>query len=150
MENPKLTEKDLHCIARLIQNLFQSPEQKTIQTSREFYGCMYCKFALECQTPKTANFSKVLKKLRELTGVMVSTYQCEPERLGYTFLPASYYLEHPEYLHYLKSIHTDEMVKKIKVCLDDLINRAKETSGHKQDKLQEIHCHIQNDTRTDL
>jgi len=73
MENPQFTEMDLHCIARLIQSSFQVPKQKKINTYRPFYGCMYCKYAIECahaveSRGERFHYDKVLKKLEELTG----------------------------------------------------------------------------------
>lgn len=57
MKEQYLSEKDLHCIARLIQSSFQAPKQESIGTSRQFYGCMYCKYAVSgCNKPETVNF----------------------------------------------------------------------------------------------
>lgn len=135
MDKPQLTELDIHCIARLIQSSFQAPEQKDIDnTYRPLYGCMYCKYAVSaCNKPEKVNFKKVFKKLEELTGVKISTYNPPSERLGMVFLPTSHYLEHPEDLHYLESIHSHDDVEKIKSCLDKIISRSKEMSGSKQD-----------------
>lgn len=135
MKEQNFTEKDLHCIARLIQNSFQAPEQESIDnTYRPLYGCMYCKYAVsDCNKPEKVNFLKVFKKLNELTGVKISTSNPSPELLGFVFLPASHYLEHPEDLYYLESIHSHDDVEKIKSCLDKIISRSKEMSGSKQD-----------------
>lgn len=125
MDIPQFTEKDLHCIARLIQNSFRAPEQKYIRTHRPLYGCMYCKYASECNTPENVNFKKLLKRLDELTGVSLSTCVPGPKELGFAFLPASHYLEHPEDMHYLEDIHDHDTVENIKACLDKIISRSK-------------------------
>lgn len=148
---PQFTDKELHCIARLIQNSFQAPEQEKIEeTYRPLYGCMYCKYAVtECNKPEKVIFMKILRKLRELTGVNVSTHSTEElEHLASSYLPESHYLEHPEDLHYLERIHHPDEVKAIKVYLDKLIVQTKETSGQKQDSYQGL-CHNQNDACTD-
>lgn len=135
MKEQNFTEKDLHCIARLIQNSFQAPEQESIDnTYRPLYGCMYCKYAVsDCNKPEKINFKQVFKKLEELTGVKISTWTPPSEKLGLVFLPASHYLEHPEDLHCLERIHSHDDVENIKSCLDIVKSRSKEMCGSKQD-----------------
>lgn len=134
MDKPQLTDMDLYCIARLIQNSFQAPRQESIENIyRPLYGCMYCKYAMpECNKPGNMNLPKVFEKLKKLTGVNISTLVPAPERLGSVFLPASHYIEHPEDLSYLKEIHDDDTVEKIRACLDKVINRSKESLGQGQ------------------
>lgn len=108
---------------------------------------MYCKYAVsDCNKPEKINFMQVFKKLKELTGVKISTLNPSPEQLGIVFLPASHYLEHPEDLHYLESIHSHDDVEKIKSCLDKVISRSKEMSGQKQDNCYPVgnHFHTHN------
>ena len=148
MKEQNFSEKDLHCIARLIQNSFQAPKQESIDnTYRPLYGCMYCKYAVsDCNKPEKINFQKVFKKLKELTGISISTLNPSPEQLGLVFLPVSHYLEHPEDLHYLESIHSHDDVENIKSCLDIVKSRSKEMSGQKQDNCHPVgnHCHNHN------
>lgn len=126
----QLTEKDLHCLARLIQNSFQAPEQGTIETDRRFYGCMYCKYAVtDCNTPEKINWKSVFKKLNELTGIPLSTHVTAPEDIGRVFLPESHYVKHPEDIRELERIHDPETVEQIKAWLNRVITRSREESG---------------------
>ena len=69
-----ITDKDLHCVARLIQGTFYANQM--------FYGCQYCKYKDECVTPAILDdghidFNKlydevVRMKLQDLTGVRVA------------------------------------------------------------------------------
>lgn len=132
MDKPQFTEMDLHCIARLIQTSFQAPEQKDIgNTYRPLYGCMYCKYAFECENMKNENngkhnFDRVLRKLEELTGVYQSTApsQLTSESIGRKFFPASAYIEHPEMLHELGKIHPQKMMDGFKTSLQKVINHS--------------------------
>lgn len=129
MEKPQLTDKDIHCITRLIQNSFQAPEEKDItNTSRSFYGYMYCKYAFECHPPHGPNFKKVFEKLKNLTGIPVGTYfpGNDPEGIGKVFFPNSYYIEHPEMLDELERIHPKSMKDGFRASLDKVIARSKE------------------------
>lgn len=130
MNEQPFSEKDLYCIARLIQNSFQAPEQKNIDnTYRPLYGCMYCKYAIsDCVQAEKIHFQKVFKKLKKLTGVSLSTYVPEMDELGRIFLPASHYLEHPEDIHYLEQIHDLNTVENIKGYLQKIISRSNEMS----------------------
>lgn len=65
-EAEQLTDKDLHCIARLLQS--------------EYVGdgvqCLYCKYAFQCRetffTTHEVPYQEVLKKLKSKTGVDIS------------------------------------------------------------------------------
>ncbi len=134
MSKPELTEIDIYCIARLIQNSFQAPDQENIDTYRPFYGCMYCKYAMSvCNKPDAVNFKKVFEKLEKLTGVLIST--CRPVntvKLWDYFLSASHYLEHPEEIFYLEQIHDHDTVEEIRERLGKIITRSKEPGGQGQ------------------
>lgn len=116
----KLSDKELHCIARMLQSAWRAPEQESIPTSRIFYGCWYCKYSHECKIPSKMNFRKVLHKLRKMTGVNILPV-CEAG-LGDTFLPASVFIEHPEELKYLEKHHPEEY-QSLKDCLDRLVSK---------------------------
>ena len=129
MDKPQLTDMDIYCMTRMIQNSFQAPEEKDItNTSRPFYGCMYCKYAFECHpTVHKPNFKKVFEKLRILTGIPVGTYfpGNDPEGIGSVFFPNSYYVEHPEMLNELERIHLASL-DGFKASLDKVIACSKE------------------------
>lgn len=55
----KLTDKDLHCIARLIQSAMFS--------KGAFSACMFCKYEEECDTAEHSDV--IRKKLMDETGV---------------------------------------------------------------------------------
>jgi len=130
MDKPKLTNIDIYCIARLIQNSFCAPDQETINTYRPFYGCMYCKYAAsECNSPEKIRWRIVFKKLSELTGIPLSTCIARTERIGAVFLPESHYIAHPEDIHELERVHDPETVEKIKSWVDIVIAHSNGTSG---------------------
>ncbi len=132
------TEKDLHCIARLIQSSFLAPEQESIEnTYRPLYGCMYCKYTSECYAPGITRlqFRKLFDKLEGLTKVSIGTYAPDTKLLGDFFLPASYYLEHPETIYALEKVHSHDTVEEVKKVLDKLIIHSKDDSGQKRDNI---------------
>ncbi len=114
----KLSDKELHCIARMLQSAWRAPEQETIPTYRMFYGCWYCKYSHECKMPKGRDFREALDKLGRITGVNICPV-CEIG-LGATFLPASVFIEHPEELKYLEKHHPEEYPS-LKEYLDNLV-----------------------------
>ena len=118
----KLSDKELHCIARMLQSAWRAPEQDSIPIHRMFYGCWYCKYSHNCKMPKGMDFREVLYKLSRLTGVNIFPV-CKPE-LGDTFLPASVFIEYPEELKYLEKYHSEEY-QSLKKCLDKLICHQK-------------------------
>lgn len=138
MDKPQLTDMDLYCIARLIQSSFQAPEQESINTYRPLYGCMYCKYAFECQIPEHGRhhfqLKKTFKKLQTLTGVSLGIYNPEqhtPETIGSVFFPGSYYIKHPEVLHELEKVHPKTMMNDFKTYLEKVINHSKESPDQK-------------------
>ena len=125
MNNNSFTDMDLHCIARLVQSSFQAPEQETINTLRELYGCMYCKYAFECvhavqQKGEPFHFRKILKKLEEMTGIRESYSPCTPDadEIGRRFFPGSYYIDHPEMVSELGKVHPEHMIAEFRACLE--------------------------------
>lgn len=110
-QQSQLTDKDLHCIARMLQSAWDAPDEaefneEGISSSRCFYGCMYCKYSHDCNTGAKMHFGKAFGKLENLTGVIVHSYREQPvER---TFLPASVFLEHPEEIKWLEDAHPSE------------------------------------------
>ncbi|TGY90998.1 hypothetical protein E5329_23185 [Petralouisia muris] len=131
MDKPQLTDMDIYCMTRMIQNSFQAPEEKDItNTSRPFYGCMYCKYAFVCRSYGSTkpNFKIVFEKLKNLTGIPVGTYfpGNDPEGIGSVFFPNSYYVEHPEMLNELERIHPKSMMDGFKASLDKVIACSKE------------------------
>lgn len=135
MNNPQFTDKDLHCIARLIQSSFQAPEQESIDTYRPLYGCMYCKHSPECYAPgiKRFQFRELFDKLENITGVSMGANAPDTEHPGVSFLPASYYVEHPETICALERVHSHGTVEEITKALSGLIFHSKDVSGQKQD-----------------
>ena len=74
MEN--LTEQDLHCMARVLQE--ELYKQSKFGNSKEFIMpmCMRCKYKMECYQLKDGeivkykhNFNKLLEKVSNLTGI---------------------------------------------------------------------------------
>ncbi len=61
----ELTEKELHCLARIIQAEESSYDAK----------CLYCKYAFECKREFERNgkvpFKPILKKIEQITGVNI-------------------------------------------------------------------------------
>lgn len=58
----KFTEKELHCIARLLQGAIYGEHNV-------FDGCAFCKFNCATKEDPNPNYDKLLEKLTELTGV---------------------------------------------------------------------------------
>ena len=65
MKQTELTEKDLHCLARIIQS----------EESMHSVKCLYCRYAIECKEDLMQNkklpYMPVLKKLEQITGVNI-------------------------------------------------------------------------------
>lgn len=64
----ELSERDLHCMARLLQSALFAPKGENI-----FYGCRFCKFSSECRKAlikhEKMGVDYLRVKLRELTAV---------------------------------------------------------------------------------
>ena len=78
----ELTEKDVACIARLLQG--------SIFEDSILYACQYCKYGKECleshQKSQDMHVDTVRKKLQQLTGINLD-YRYNPdnplEKFGY-------------------------------------------------------------------
>lgn len=65
----KLTEKDLHCIARLLQGSIYG------ERGNAFDGCAFCKYRCKTEKDPAPYFDEVMNKLDKKTGVaMLSSY----------------------------------------------------------------------------
>ena len=65
----QLTDKDLHCIARMLQSV--------LFAENIFYGCNFCKYKNECfqgNTVNNMNDTHVRKKLQEITGINLDLF----------------------------------------------------------------------------
>ena len=81
----ELTEKEAHCIARLLQNgLFCDNESI-------YNGCYYCKFRFEDKNP-TEQIKSVLKKIEDETGVDLKIENVEEEYLPHSNIPYKKFL----------------------------------------------------------
>lgn len=62
--NQKLDEKDLYCIARMLQSVLFSDSL--------FYGCNYCRYRSKCfegDKPAATHLEEVRRKLQDITEV---------------------------------------------------------------------------------
>ena len=64
----KFTEKELHCIARLLQGAIYGEHNV-------FDGCAFCKFNCATTNDPNPDYDKLLKKLTAITGVDLSPNQ---------------------------------------------------------------------------
>lgn len=67
MEKTELTEKDIYCIARIIQS-------SVFAEGWIFYGCQYCRYKNECEKcfeneNGKMNYDVIMKKLQQITGL---------------------------------------------------------------------------------
>lgn len=67
MEKTELTEKDIYCIARIIQS-------SVFAGGWIFYGCQYCKYWKECEKSFEnenwkMHYDVIMKKLQQITGL---------------------------------------------------------------------------------
>lgn len=99
-EAVQLTEKDLHCIARLLQS-------KCVGDSVQ---CLYCKYAFQCREKFFAAhevpYREVLKKLKNKTGVDV--FLANPRTMQKDILDGSWIEKCPELLQKFTSISFEE------------------------------------------
>lgn len=65
----ELSEKDLHCIARILQGCIYTDGDM-------FHCCKYCNYGRECtaevKEKHTFHFDRVREKLQDITGVYLS------------------------------------------------------------------------------
>ena len=96
----QLTDKDFHCIARLLQS-------KCIGDSVQ---CLYCKYAFRCRekffTAHEVPYREVLKKLKNKTGVDV--FLANPRTMQKDILDGSWIVKCPELLQKFTSISFEE------------------------------------------
>lgn len=85
----ELTEKDLHCLARLMQS------EESITNVK----CLYCRYAIECKEDfmqnKKLQHMTVLKKLEQITGVNIFMNQ---KTIQKEILAGSWIEKNPELL----------------------------------------------------
>lgn len=67
MEKTELTEKDIYCIARIVQS-------SVFAEDWIFYGCQYCRYKNECEKcfeneNGKMHYDVIMKKLQQITGL---------------------------------------------------------------------------------
>ena len=67
MEKTELTEKDIYCIARIVQS-------SVFAEGWIFYGCQYCRYKNECEKcfekeNGKMHYDVIMKKLQQITGL---------------------------------------------------------------------------------
>nr|DAM38346.1 MAG TPA: Cas system-associated protein [Caudoviricetes sp.] len=65
MEKTELTEKDIYCIARIVQS-------SVFAEGWIFYGCQYCRYKNECEKcfeNEKMHYDVIMKKLQQITGL---------------------------------------------------------------------------------
>ena len=67
-----ISEKDLYCIARLLQSC--------LYATNRFIGCRYCKYNCDTETELSPNYDKVICRLQQVTGVDFDYKDIVPER----------------------------------------------------------------------
>ena len=75
----QLNDKDLHCIARIIQS--------ALFADSLFYGCQYCEYCQKCFFEKNCEdsyFELLRKKLQDITKIDLSI-MCDPNNLEEKF-----------------------------------------------------------------
>ena len=128
MEKVELTEKELHCLARIIQSGESAYDTK----------CLYCRYALECMKEFYQNhkapFMSVLKKIERITGVNIFMNQ---ETRQKEILAGSWIENCPELLERFNgmSIHEQVVFLKSHDCLkyEQQVREAKK-NGYKEDR----------------
>ena len=94
MEKIEFTEKDLHCLARLMQS----------EESVTNVKCLYCRYAIECKEDFMQNkklpYMPVLIKLEQITGVNIFMSQ---ESIQKEILAGSWIEKNPEQICFLRS-----------------------------------------------
>lgn len=67
IEKTELTEKDIYCIARIVQS-------SVFAEGWIFYGCQYCRYKNECEKcfeneNGKMHYDVIMKKLQQITGL---------------------------------------------------------------------------------
>lgn len=101
MKKVEFTEKELHCLARIIQS------EKSVHDKE----CLYCRYAFECMEEffqnKKAPFMPVLKKIERITGVNIFMNQ---ETRQKEILASSWIESCPELLERFNGMSLHEQV----------------------------------------
>lgn len=96
-----LDEKELHCLARIIQS----------QELGESTECLYCKYAFECreefEKQKAAQNIELLKRIKSITGVEV--FLCQ-EDVQSQLLLGSWMEKYPELMGQLTKLSFKEQL----------------------------------------
>ncbi len=97
-----LTEKDLHCLARIIQSEESAYDAK----------CLYCKYAFECKEEfmqnKKAPYMPVIKKIEKITGVNIFMSQ---ETVQREILAGSWLENYPDILERFTGMSFQEQLE---------------------------------------
>ena len=96
-----LTDKDLHCIARLLQS----------ECMDESVQCLYCKYALQCAKKiiKDYPFDESLKKLVGITGVNI--HMLFRDKMRKDILEGSWIEKYPKLFKKLSDMPLTEQIK---------------------------------------
>ena len=97
----EFTDKDLHCMARVLQSHIRGDDVE----------CMYCKYANECgdefmKTGKLHRYEVMPEKLQKLTGVHV--WDINMTNQPKSILKASWIEEHPDLMDKLSKLSLKE------------------------------------------
>ncbi len=97
----ELTEKELHCLARIIQSEESAYDAK----------CLYCKYAFKCKEEfsqsKKAPFMPALKKIEQITGVNIFM---SPETRQKEMLSGSWIENYPDLLERFMGMSSEEQL----------------------------------------
>ena len=101
----ELTEKEMHCIARLIQSGAVEDDVK----------CLYCRYAFECSEEylqdKKLLFTSLIKKIEQGTGVNIFV---DSETVHKEILAGSWIESRPELLERFTSMTFEEQLDSLK------------------------------------
>ncbi len=101
----KLTEKELHCLARIIQT----------EEARNDVKCLYCRYAFECRKEfmqnKRAPYMPLLKKIEQITGVSLFMSPGTRQR---KLLAGSWIENCPDLLEHFTSMSFEEQLDNLR------------------------------------
>lgn len=113
-EIEKLSDKDLHCLARNIQSLFRG----------EGILCLYCKYAFQCREiakeTKKLPFYETWDKLQKITGVDICL--CSLNTKPKDFLKASWIESFPELHEKFSNMSFEEQIESF--CNPEILKYA--------------------------